>query len=49
MDDIYARSPLMGVSNPTNFVHQGEGFFFFYFFLNVPARMVEGTRRMMRL
>lgn len=23
MDDIYARSPLMGVSNPTNFVHQG--------------------------
>lgn len=22
MDDIYARSPLMGVSNPTNFVHQ---------------------------
>ncbi|GAA6025215.1 hypothetical protein JCM10207_001493 [Rhodosporidiobolus poonsookiae] len=22
MDDIYARSPLMGVSSPTNFVHQ---------------------------
>ena len=22
MDDIYSRSPLMGVSNPTNFVHQ---------------------------
>ncbi|PLW46376.1 hypothetical protein PCANC_00121 [Puccinia coronata f. sp. avenae] len=22
MDDIYARSPLIGVSNPTNFVHQ---------------------------
>jgi hypothetical protein len=22
MDDIYARSPLMGVSNPTDFVHQ---------------------------
>ena len=21
-DDIYSRSPLMGVSNPTNFVHQ---------------------------
>jgi protein-serine/threonine kinase len=23
MDDIYEKSPLMGVSNPTNFVHQG--------------------------
>lgn len=22
MDDVYSRSPLMGVSNPTNFVHQ---------------------------
>lgn len=22
MQDIYERSPLMGVSNPTNFVHQ---------------------------
>lgn len=22
MDDIYSRSPLMGVSQPTNFVHQ---------------------------
>ena len=21
-DDIYSRSPLMGVSNPTNFVHK---------------------------
>jgi len=22
LDDVYARSPLMGVSNPTNFVHK---------------------------
>ena len=22
LDDIYSRSPLMGVSNPTNFVHK---------------------------
>lgn len=23
-DDIYAKCPLLGVSGPTNFVHQGE-------------------------
>ena len=22
LDDVYSRSPLMGVSNPTNFVHK---------------------------
>lgn len=22
MEDVYSRSPLMGVSQPTNFVHQ---------------------------
>jgi len=22
LDDVYGRSPLMGVSNPTNFVHK---------------------------
>jgi hypothetical protein len=34
LDDIYAKCPLLGVSGPTNFVHQGGSF---------PFSILQGT------